>query len=151
VQIFYEGELIKTHQRAGRPGTWRTDEGDYPPEKSKYLMRSKAWYEKEALKYGSDVSKLVGVMLREHSYRNIRKIQALFRLGDKYGSEALDLTSRRCLFYEDYRMSTIKGVLEKRLYRLPLDDESVRGAGGGGHTFLRPPDYFRHTTAEEGQ
>lgn len=55
VQILYEGELIKTHQRAYRPGTWRTDEGDYPPEKSRYLMKSKSWYQAEALRYGSDV------------------------------------------------------------------------------------------------
>ena len=116
VQIFFEGELIKTHQRAYRAGTWRTDERDYPPEKSKYLMKSKSWYQTEGLKHGSHVCRLVTAILTEHAYRNIRKIQALLRLGEKHGSEALNLTSKRCLFYEDYRMSTIKRILDKKLY-----------------------------------
>ncbi|MEW6002998.1 MAG: IS21 family transposase [Nitrospirota bacterium] len=51
VQIFYDGELIKTHQRSYRSGTWRTDETDYPPEKSKYIMKSISYYQAEAMKY----------------------------------------------------------------------------------------------------
>ena len=149
MQIFFEGELIKTHQRAYRAGTWRTDEGDYPPEKSKYLMKSKSWYQTEGLKHGSDVRRLVTVILTEHAYRNIRKIQSLFRLADQYGSEALDLTSKRCLFYEDYRMSTIKRILAKKLYNLQLHDEEHTGQrllhDQGKPGFLRPPDYFNHT------
>ncbi|MEN8265179.1 MAG: IS21 family transposase [Nitrospirota bacterium] len=149
VQIFFEGELIKTHQRSYRPGTWRTDERDYPPEKSRYLMKSKSWYQTEALKHGSHVCRLVTAILTEHAYRNIRKIQSLLRLGEKHGSEALNLTSKRCLFYEDYRMSTIKRILDKKLYVLPLDDEEHAGQqpihSQKKLTFLRPPDYFNHT------
>ena len=148
VQIFYEGELVKTHPRAWQAGTWTTDEGDYPPEKSKYLMKSKSWYQTEALKYGSSVRRLVTVILTEHAYRNIRKIQSLFRLGEKYGSEELNLTSKRCLFYEDYKMSTIKRILEKKLYHMPLDEESTKGPSVMTQkklAFLRPAEYFNHT------
>lgn len=71
------------------------------------------------------------------------------RLGEKHGSEALNLTSKRCLFYEDYRMSTIKRILDKKLYVLPLDDEEHAGEqtihSQKNLTFLRPPDYFNHT------
>jgi len=153
VQIFYEGELIKTHQRAYRAGTWRTDERDYPPEKSRYLMKSKSWYQAEALKHGSYVCRLATDILTEHAYRNIRKIQTMLRLADKHGSEALNLTSKRCLFYEDYRMSTIKRILDKKLYHLPLDDEEHTGEQAVNSqerlTFLRPPDYFNHITKRE--
>lgn len=149
VQIFHEGELIKMHQRAYRPGTWRTDESDYPPEKSRYLMKSKPWYQAEALKHGSHVCRLVTAILTEHAYRNIRKIQTLLRLADKHGSEAMNLTSKRCLFYEDYRMSTIKRILERKLYIMPLDDENHTGRQNIESqetlTFLRPADYFNHT------
>lgn len=149
MQIFHEGELIKMHQRAYRPGTWRTDESDYPPEKSRYLMKSKPWYQAEALKHGSHVCRLVTAILTEHAYRNIRKIQTLLRLADKHGSEAMNLTSKRCLFYEDYRMSTIKRILERKLYIMPLDDENHTGRQNIESqetlTFLRPADYFNHT------
>lgn len=151
VQIFYEGELIKTHQRAYKPGTWRTDERDYPPEKSRYLLRSTSYYQRQALKHGSHVCQLVTRIMTEHAYRNLRKVQGLFRLAEKYGSEPLDLTCKRCLFYEDYRMSTIKRILKKQLYLLSPEEE-----GGGeakihssiGRSFIRPSTYFNHTQEE---
>lgn len=40
VQIFHDGEMIKTHVRSYGEGVWRTDETDYPPHKSRYLRLS---------------------------------------------------------------------------------------------------------------
>lgn len=143
VWIFYDGELIKTHKRSYKPGTWVTDEGDYPPEKSRYILRSVSYYQKEALKYGYHVSVLVAKIMTEHAYRNLRKIQGIFRLGEKYGYEAIDLTCRRCLFYEDYRMSTIKRVLDRGLYRLPIEEEQTQSYSVNS-LFARGPEYFVH-------
>ena len=74
-----------------------------------------------------------------------------FRLADKYGAEALNLTCKRCLFYEDYRMSTIKRILDKKLYHAPLEDEvmvKAMGSSKEGLSFIRPPKYFIHTEEE---
>ncbi len=87
VQIFYDGELIKTHQRAYRPGTWRTDESDYPPEQSKYIMKSLSYYQTEALRYGEHVRHVITKIITEHAYRNLRKVQGIFRLAGKYGHD----------------------------------------------------------------
>ena len=146
VQVFYDGLLIKSHPGAERPGTWRTDEKDYPPEKSKYLMKTVSYYEEQALKYGGSVSKLVAEVMSENAYRNLRKVQGIMRLGDKYGGEALNLTCKRCLFYEDYRMSTIKRVLYKKLYCLSLDEETreVKTGSETGKEFIRSSEYFIH-------
>lgn len=145
VQVFYEGELIKTHPRASQAGTWKTDETDYPPQVSKYLMKTTSYYQKEARKYGEDVCRLVTIILKQRAYRNLRKVQGIFRLGDKYGAEELNLSCKRCLFYDDYRMDTIKRVLEEKLYRLSLENE-VEGEGnissGQEQSFIRPFDYF---------
>ena len=85
--------------------------------------------------------------MEEHAYRNLRKVQGIFRLAGKYGAEALDLTCRRCLFYDDYRMTTIKRILDKQLYNLPLSEEITGPANvntGDGTSFLRPATYFMH-------
>ena len=143
VQVFYEGELIKTHKRSTVPGSWVTDETDYPPEKVKYLMKSPSHYEEEALKHGEFVCQLVSRVMTEQAYRNVRKVQGLFRLAEKYGSEPLNLTCKRCLFYEDYRMETIKRVLDRQFYLLPLEEmESEKGAAES--SFIRPVKYFTH-------
>lgn len=146
VQIFHDGELAKTHRRAYAKGAWVTDETDYPPEKSRYLLKTTTHYQQEASKHGEYVRQVVATIMNEHAYRNIRKVQAIFRLSDKYGSEAMNLTCRRCIFYEDYRMSTIKRILDRQLYRLPLGEEIAAqpARSSAGLSFLRPPEYFTH-------
>jgi len=147
-QVFYDGELIKSRQRSYRAGTWETDESDYPPEKSKYLLKPLSHYQKQASKYGEYVCRLVSKIMAEYACRNLRKIQAIFRLADRYGKESLNLTCKRCLFYGDYRMTTIKRILDKQLYYLPLEEEiisKVNTDSQKGISFIRPFDYFIHT------
>ncbi len=148
VQIFYEGELIKTHKRSYRAGTFNTDECDYPPEKSKYLLKSTAYYEDQASVHGEHVRRLINVILREHAYRNLRKVQKIFRLAEKYGSEALELTSKRCLHFGDYRMSTIRKVLIKKVYLIDVvdnDHTALEISLDNALAFIRPSEYFDHT------
>jgi hypothetical protein len=147
VRVFCDGELIKTHQRSYRPGSFKTDERDYPPEKSKYVLKTNSYYQREALQYGGYVCQVVRRVMRENAYRNLRKVQGIFRLADTYGSEALNLTCKRCLFYGDYRMSTIKRILTKKLYELPFDDEGTvqtLKSSAEGLSFIRSPHYFIH-------
>jgi hypothetical protein len=147
VQIFFDGEMIKTHQRTYRPGSWRTDESDYPPEQSRYIMRSVSHYQTEALKYGEYVHQMITKIMAEHAYRNIRKVQAIFRLAEKYGHEAVNLTCKRCLYYEDLKMSTAKRILQKNLYHAPFEEDSV-GTAGMDSLFIRKPEYFQHAMEE---
>ena len=37
LRVYREHQLIKTHVRVFEPGTWQTDEADYPPDKRVYL------------------------------------------------------------------------------------------------------------------
>jgi transposase len=151
VQIFLEGQMIKTHVRSYGEGVWITDETDYPPHKSRYLLRTTGHYQQEALKYGEYVCQAVTRIMTEHAYRNLRKVQAIFRLSDKYGAEAVNLTCKRCIFYEDYRISTMKRILVKELYQLPIPEEITEQFKGDtmGLSFIRPPEYFAHTKERE--
>lgn len=151
LQVFLDGELVKTHPRSYAEGTWVTDEGDYPPEKSRYLLKTSEYYQTEAAKHGEYVRQVTARIMTDHAYRNPRKVQALFRLADKYGSEALNLTCRRSIFYEDYRMSTIKRILNKGLYNQPLGEDSTTlkiTASANGPSFVREAGYFLHTEEE---
>jgi len=84
VQIFSDGELVKTHVRSYGEGTWRTDETDYPPHKSRYLLKTTEYYQQEAFKHGEYVCQVVIRIMTEHAYRNLWKVQAIFRLSEKY-------------------------------------------------------------------
>jgi len=148
VQIFYEGELIKTHERSYTPGRRITHESDYPPEKSKYLLRTKEYYRREGGKYGSYVAELVSKIMEEHAYRNLRKVQAILRMTEKHGADAVNQTCRRCLYYEDYRMPTIRRILKDKLYHEDLPEEVSPVPISLSVEFVRSALYFDHTQEE---
>jgi hypothetical protein len=47
LEIFLDHERIKMHPRAPLPGTFMTDQTDYPPEKLAYLMATPTWCRKK--------------------------------------------------------------------------------------------------------
>ena len=48
VRVYRDHQLIKTHVRVFEPGTWQTDEADYPPEKRAYLEQTPAYCRAQA-------------------------------------------------------------------------------------------------------
>jgi len=143
MKIFLDGQLIKTHCRAERPGTWVTDPSDYPPEKLAYLMRTPSYCRRQAAEIGPETETLISKILSEHAMRNLRKAQAILRLAGKYGHQRMEAASRRALLFDNLRYRSIKRILEKGLdeeqqapcvHDTPLSPLGLR--------FLRDPSYF---------
>jgi len=143
VTIFLDGELIKTHLRAKRPGTWVTDPSDYPPEKLAYLMRTPTYCRSRAAQIGPETETLISRILSEHAMRNLRKAQAILRLAEKYGPERMEGAAQRSLVFDNLQYRSIKRILER-----DLDDDrealcsSVSPLSALGLSFLRDPSYF---------
>ena len=142
VRMFLDSQLIKTHLRAHRPGTWVTDASDYPPEKLAYLMSTPTYCRKRAAEVGPQTETLIRRILSDHAMRNLRKAQAIVRLAEKYGTEHMEAASRRALSYDNLHYRAIKRILEKG-----LDEEGTPAPVGVslsplGLRFLRDPAYF---------
>lgn len=143
VRVFLDGELIKTHIRAERPGTWVTDPTDYPPEKLAYLMATPSFCRNKASQIGPHTQTLVRRILSEHAMRNLRKAQAILRLAEKYGSERMEAASQRSLVFDNLRYRSIKAILEKGLDGEPKPEcPSPAPLSALGMRFLRAPSYF---------
>lgn len=140
VQIFYQHALIKTHPRSKYPGQRITDETDYPPEKLAYLLATPTYCRKKASEYGPHTEKLICNILSDHAMRNLRKAQAILRLGEKYGKE-LEQASERALAFGNYRYKSLKTILEKELCK-PEDAPLISPLSSLGESFLRPATYF---------
>ena len=80
VRVYRDHQLIKTHVRVFEPGTWQTDEADYPPEKRAYLEQTPAYCRAQAQPLGPEVSRYMERILADHAMRNVRKAQAVLRL-----------------------------------------------------------------------
>jgi len=112
-EIFHRDELIKTHIRAYKPGTWQTDLDDYPKGKKLFLQFQPAYCKKEAHKMGEYAGRMVEEILAPHALVNLRKAQAIIRLGEKHGAEKLNEVCRYLLENGSNSHTGIKRLLEK--------------------------------------
>jgi len=143
VQIFFEGERIKTHVRAQHPGTWRTDPSDYPPQKLAYLMATPTYCRNKAREVGPQTETLICKILSDHAMRNLRKAQAILRLAEKYGQAPMEAAAKRVLFFGNFHYRSLKTILEKGWLTPPvMAHKVVTPLSPLGQRFLRPPNYF---------
>ena len=142
VRIYQDHRLLKTHLRAHRPGTWRTDEKDYPPGKLAFLEKTPAWCRRRAYELGSHVGEYIGRLLSDHALRNLRKAQGVLRLAEKHGKEALDQACRRALSFDNFRYQSLQQILEKGLWRDCRQPSEQKPVAATSLRFSRPAHYF---------
>lgn len=142
VEIFCNGELIKTHTRATRRGTWRTDENDYPPRAKAFLFFHPAHCKAKAAELGEDVSQMMQAILADNALRNLRKGQALLRLGEKYGPERLNQACRHLLDFDSTELKRLQQVLERGVPAAVAIPPTAAPLSQQSLDFLHPADSF---------
>jgi len=142
VRIFLAEQLIKTHDRAVRPGTWRTDLSDYPPEKLAYLMPAPTHCRSKAAQIGPQTESLMREILSDHAMRNLRKAHAILRLAEKYGPAAMEAAAQRALEFGNFQYRSLKTILEKGWLQTEKLPQISTPLSSLGQRFLRPPEYF---------
>jgi len=143
VEITLDGVLIKTHPRATRRGTWMTDPHDYPEAAKAYLFAHPMYCRKKAAELGPHVERLVEAILADHALRNLRKAQAVLRLGEKYGATRLNAACEYLLSFDTTEIHRLKRVLERGIPTLyhPAETKPVT-LSQQALTFLHPPASF---------
>jgi transposase len=142
VRIYRGHQLIKTHLRADQPGTWRTDQQDYPADKRAFLEQTPDWCRNQAFELGENVGQYVNRVLGQHSMRNLRKAQCVLRLCDVWGAERLELACRRALHFNNFRIKSLRQILEKGLWRNSCAPPTRNSGEVLYGRFTRPADYF---------
>jgi transposase len=133
VQIFHNGDLVKTHARTERK---RTDMGDYPDEKIAFHMRTPAWCRAKAEAIGPACTAVIESLFDINALYRLRSAQGVLRLADKHGAGRLEAACRQAIDAGDPSYRTVKGVLDAGLEHADVPD----GPGdGGAAAFLRGP------------
>lgn len=73
VEVFVDGDLVKTHRRIERGR--QTDYSDYPPEKVAFYMRTPSWCRRRAGELGPGVAELIGELLAVNALHRLRSAQ----------------------------------------------------------------------------
>jgi len=143
VQVFTEGELVKTHLRAPK-GRRSTDWQDYPEKKAAFFMRTPSWCRHRASELGPAVTALVGELLGEQALHRLRSAQGVLRLADSYGAERLEAACARALEVGDPSYRTVKGILVAGREHVETEPEAVPAAPAHLHG---PETLFAHLEA----
>ena len=141
VEIFLEEERVAVHPRAERPGTFRTNDEHYPPEKVPYLQKTPQWCLRQAGKVGPNCSEFISKLLANPVVKQLpAALGILNSLLKKYGDRRLESACSRALDFENIRYGALKKILEKGLDQAPdLPDRS----GQLHFTFLDSPRFVR--------
>lgn len=119
VRIYHEHELVAVHTRLQRPGSRATLDDHLPPEAIAWKMRDPQWCLKQSEKVGAACHQLVQQLFADKVLENLRAVQGIIRLKDKYGGVRLEAACRRALDYNNPRYGTVKTILEKGLEQHP--------------------------------
>ena len=145
IQIYYDEQLIKQH--AVSYNYRNTDFNDFPENVNhsintglhKYLIE-------KAKETGENFHKLVLKVLSPHLYINLRKVQGLIGLSQKYDSTIIEQASQIALLHNSFiTPKSFKMIIEKLVEQkeneyssTPFSDESL--------SFIRNADYFTHNS-----
>ena len=122
MQIFADGELVKTHVRVAK-GRRATDWSDYPSAKAAFFMRTPSWCRHRAAECGPAVSALVTGLLGEQALHRLRSAQGIIRLADTYGERRLEAACALALEVGDPAYRTVKGILAAGREQLAAEPE----------------------------
>ncbi len=138
VVLYHDWERIATHPW-GRPGTRRTIDDHYPPDKLAFLMATPTYCRRRAKEIGPATADTVESLFAERPLDRLRSVQSLLRLADKYGAVRLEQACTRARLYDETSPRAIARILERGLDCLPLPTTAAAATVlPGAFVFARP-------------
>ncbi|MFL5995564.1 MAG: IS21 family transposase [Streptomyces sp.] len=132
VQIFHDGELVKTHghlSRANAPTAATT-------QKTAFHMRTPAWCRTQSAQVGAACKEVIDGLLEINALYRLRAAQGVLGLRKKYGDARLEAACAKATTVGDPSYRTIKGILIAGTETEPAPETS---GDGGAAAFLHGP------------
>ncbi len=122
VQIYDAEKLLATHPRATERGTRIERPEFYPPDKARFLARTKAACLEEAAAIGPACAQVAQALLQDRVKDARRVLAALVGLADRYPAERVEAACLRAIVWSDPRYSRVRDIL-----RDDLEDAALPG------------------------
>lgn len=137
VEIYRDGQLIKTHPKVARGR--RTDYDDYPPEKVAFFMRTPTWCRHRAIELGHHVAAVVDELLAGGALHHLRAAQGVIGLAERHDPTRVDVACRRALAAGDPSYRTVKGILAVAASTETTDEADAAAAAAAVPAHLHGP------------
>ncbi len=118
IRIIYEGEQVALHHKAKGVGNYVTLRHHLPSYKVYSETEYQAKFEARFADMGEDAHAYFRMLLSQKDSYWFRIARCVLGLREQYGTEAVNLTLKRAMYYQATDVTTIKNILEKKLYLL---------------------------------
>ena len=116
VRIIHNGQQVALHKKAAGSGTYVTQRHHMPD----YKVYSETEYQKRAEEQmaaiGESAHEYFRFLLQTRESYWFRSVRIILGLTKEYGETAVNLSLKRAIYYQVTDLTTIKNILEKKLY-----------------------------------
>lgn len=146
VRIICEGEQVALHQKARGVGNYVTKRCHLPD----YKIYSETEYQKRAEEQmgeiGEEAHEYFRFLLDTKESYWFRSVRIILGLAKEYGSEAVNLTLKRARYYKVRDLTTIRNILEKKLYTAKIEPRLLERHKPGEEEACKQTLMFRDLT-----
>lgn len=153
IRIVFAGEQVALHLKANGIGNYVTQRVHLPDYKVYSQTEYQKRFEEQMANIGEQAHEYFRYLLGIKERYWFRPLRAILGFAKEYGNEAVNLTLKRAMYYRVTDLTTIKNILEKKLYLLPqeprlLSEQATQTDAGMEQTALprRQAGLFRDLT-----
>jgi len=137
VEIYAETTVVAAHQRRERGRS--TILAHYPEAGQAFLRATPQACLRKAEAIGSATEQAVRRLLENHALHTLRQVQGILRLAERFDAVRLERACARALAAGDGRYQTVRGILERGLDAVPIEEPAGLTDTGA---YLRGADSF---------
>ena len=127
VELILDGQLLITHLRAERPGSFRTNQEHYPPAKVAHLEKTPEWCLRRAREVGPSCLEFITRLLGNSVTDRLPGAQGILRLGSRFGAARLEAACARALEFDAISWRSVANILDRGLEGLKDADRGGQG------------------------
>lgn len=121
IRIYGNNELLGTHLKLNSQGEFSTNPSHYPKYKVKTKTEYQLTYRNKMQEIGPYALKFFDLILEKQLNFWGKPIYGVLKLQEKYGSQVIEKSCRRAIYFDSIKYQTIKNICEKGLYNLPIE------------------------------
>ena len=123
VKLYDDLNLVATHPRLKKPGTYSTVDDHMPPAAIAWKLQDPQWCLKQSEAVGPSCHEVIRKLFGDSVLDHLRAAQGIIGLSKKYGPVRLEKACIRALHFDNVRYKSVKNILGQGLDQLPLTHE----------------------------
>lgn len=121
IRIIYQDQTVALHHKSKGTGNYVTQRHHLPTFKVYSETEYQTRFEEKMIEIGGSAHAYFRMLLGLKDGYWFRTVRAILGLSTEYGNEAVNLSLKRAMYYKVTDLTTIKNILEKRLYLLETE------------------------------